>query len=258
MHSFLYEGWVKHRRFTPSEHEFKYKLFMMYLDLDEIPGVFDRYWLWSDRRFNLAWLKRKDYIGPENLSIAEAVRSYLREHGFSAEGPIRLLTHLRYFGYGFNPVSFYYCFNRDDTRIEHIIAEVSNTPWKEKHYYLLDVDNESQDVGKLRFSNEKKFHVSPFLPMDMQCSWQLNQPDNKLHVYIGNHKNDTLVFDAIMKMERKPISHKNLASALIRFPFMTFNVMKGIYWQALKLWLKKVPFYSHPKYEEASKSTDKL
>ena len=258
MHSCLYEGWVKHRRFQPGRHEFRYRLFMMYLDLDELPALFDAYWLWSARGFNLAWFKREDHMPPYEDTLLGSVRRFLRDHGHSSEGPVRLLTHLRYFGYGFNPVSFYYCFNREDTRVEHIVAEVSNTPWRERHYYLLSAEANAGDERNMRFDHDKAFHVSPFMPMSMRYGWRLSEPGEKLFVHIENYQDDARVFDAIMGLKRKPITHRNLASVLLRYPAMTFQVVYGIYWQALKLWLKKTPLYSHPNPKEAPGRANEL
>ena len=138
MHSCIYNGWVRHRRYEPTGHEFRYRLFMMYLDLAELPQLFDRYWCWSTRRAALARFQREDYHGDAAKPLDEAVRdSVARVTGRRPSGPIRVLTHLRYFGYIFNPVTFYYCFDESGTQVETILAEITNTPWKERHAYAL-------------------------------------------------------------------------------------------------------------------------
>ncbi|MBP8912193.1 MAG: DUF1365 domain-containing protein, partial [Phycisphaerae bacterium] len=138
MHSAIYEGTVRHRRFAPVRNEFVYRLFMMYLDLGELDEVFRGHWLWSTRRLNLACLRRKDHLGDPTISIDEAVRLLVAERtGVRPNGPIRLLTHLRYFGHCFNPVSFFYCYDSNDQRVETIVAEITNTPWHERHCYVL-------------------------------------------------------------------------------------------------------------------------
>ncbi|TFG84011.1 MAG: DUF1365 family protein, partial [Chromatiales bacterium] len=130
MHSALYKGWVRHRRRTPAGNSFRYRLFMVYLDLDELPGAFDHNWLWSARRPALAWFRRKDFLGPPALPLDEAVRVRVEEHtGERPAGPIRMLAHLRYFGYCLNPVTFYYCFDAADREVRWIVAEINNTPW---------------------------------------------------------------------------------------------------------------------------------
>lgn len=158
MHSCLYDGWVRHRRFAPRAHAFRYRLFMAYLDLTELDRVFRGRWFWSTRRPALAWFRRADYLGDPSVPLDQAVRDCVeRNTGVRPRGPIRLLTHLRYFGYVFNPVSFYYCFDTADTRVETIVAEITNTPWGERHAYVLSARGEQP----LRFRFGKAFHVSP-------------------------------------------------------------------------------------------------
>lgn len=248
MQSCLYKGWVRHRRQTPQPHEFRYALFMLYLDLAELPTVFDRRWLWSTSRAALARWRRADHHGdpdePLDLSIRRLVETC---SGLRPTGPIRLLTHPRYFGYGFNPVSFYYCFDAAGTNLSAIVAEINNTPWGEQHCYVLPAHaNEGTTERKLRFRFGKDFHVSPFLPMDMDYDWRFNEPDGHLLVHMENWRDGAQVFDATMALEREPISGASLAHALVAYPLMTAKVAIAIYWQALQLWLKRTPFLTHP------------
>ena len=244
MHSALYTGQLRHRRFAPREHQFSYRLFMMYVDLAELDEVFRGRWLWSARRPALAWLRRADYIGDPGLPIDTVVRDRIAERtGARPTGPIRMLTHLRQFGVGFNPVTFYYCFDDSDSRVETIVAEITNTPWNERHAYVLP------DVGParpLRYRIAKQFHVSPFMPMDLSYDWRFSQPSARLSVHMEDLQDDRKIFDATLTLQRREISSAALAHALIAFPFMTARVVGAIYWQALRLWLKRIPFHSHP------------
>jgi DUF1365 family protein len=233
---------------------------MMYLDLDELPGLFDRYWLWSAERFNLAWFRRSDHMGDKNIPLKQAVRDRLYEStGIVADGPIRLLTHCRYFGFGFNPVSFYYCFDRNNTRIEHIIAEVNNTPWGEQYCYVLtETDNvaNKRGAGKHKqYRPVKDFHVSPFMPMNINYDWRFNQPDQRLTVHMQNFIDNEKLFDATLDFEYRPMTSKNMARVLVQYPIITMKVVTGIYYQALRLLLKRIPFYDHPATSEKSVST---
>ncbi len=265
MKSCIYKGPVRHRRFAPGQHEFSYGLFMMYLDLQELPDLFKPFWLWSTERFNLASYRRKDHLGDPQNSLLEEVKDRIQEHtGRRPEGPIRLLTHLRYLGYGFNPVSFYYCFDAEDKKLETIVCEVNNTPWGEQHLYVLsDYDsapltaNQSTGRKNLKFQRKKEFHVSPFMPMDIDYDWTFSVPGEKLNIHMQNYQQGEKLFDATLTFKKLPINSATLASVLTHFPLMTLKVVGGIYFEALRLWLKKIPFYSYAENSEAPKSVNK-
>ncbi|PHR51924.1 DUF1365 domain-containing protein [Cycloclasticus sp.] len=251
VNSKIFTGRVRHRRFKPKENEFQYTIFMLYLDLDELPTLFDRFWLWSLNKPNVASFQTQQYLADENGCIKTAVKHEVKTQlGVVPKGPIRLLTHLSYFGYCFNPVSFYYCFNEDGETLDFIVAQINNTPWNERHCYVLD--NRPSDASNspskvVRSEFEKTFHVSPFLPMDMRYFWRFNTPSEKLAVYMKNTQDDETFFDVNLSLKRKEINSLNLCAALVKFPLMTWQVITGIYWQSLKLWLRKTPFYDHPK-----------
>lgn len=181
MKSGIYFGRVEHRRLAPVEHGFSYRMFMLYLDLAELPRVFRGRWLWSTRRAALARFRREDHFGEPGRPLDECVRDLVaQETGARPGGPIRLLTHLSYFGYVFNPVSFYYCFDADDTRVQTIVAEVNNTPWGERHCYVLsqgaNMGSKAGQGGHGRFFPRKVMHVSPFMEMDVTYDWRFGGP----------------------------------------------------------------------------------
>lgn len=260
MRSCIYNGSVRHRRHEPAGHEFRYDLFMMYLDLAELPYLFDRYWCWSARGAALAQFRRSDYHhtlndgddGSDELSLDEAVRRTVTGHtGRRPEGPIRMLTHLRYFGYVFNPVTFYYCFDSRGTQVQTVLAEITNTPWKERHAYVLPISAATRADNVMRFEFGKEFHVSPFWPMDMRYDWRLTVPGEELRIHMENlqHKDGhgRRTFDATLTLQREEISSASLSRALLRYPLMTAKVSGAIYWQALRLWFRRTPFFTHPK-----------
>jgi DUF1365 family protein len=253
MKSAIYEGVVRHRRRAPAVNEFSYRMFMVYLDLAELDRVFRRHWFWSARRPALAWFRRSDHFGDPAVPLDRSVRELVRDRtGTWPTGPIRMLTHLRYFGHVMNPVSFFYCFSPDEKRVEAIVAEVHNTPWGERHCYVLDRRASVGEGKRLRFRFAKEFHVSPFMEMDQTYDWRFNEPGRRLAVHMENLEGGEKLLDATLTLERKKMTAGNLASVLARFPLMTVKVVGAIYWQALKLKWKRVPFVTHPKKKNTS------
>jgi DUF1365 family protein len=250
MHSAIYRGWLRHRRLEPRAHAFRYPVFMMYLDLAELDQVFRGRWLWSTRRAAPARFDRADHLGDPQVPLDRAVRDLVAAHtGARPAGPIRLLTHLRCFGYGFNPISLYFCFDAAGERVQALVAEVSNTPWGERHCYVLSDPDRSPGGRTLRYRCDKALHVSPFMPMRLGYDWAVSEPGERLAVHIalrpqgqpGRH-----LFDATLSLARRPVTAGELAAVWLRFPLMSFKVITMIHWQALRLWLKRVPFHAHP------------
>jgi len=228
---------------------------MFYLDLAELPNIFNKRLLWSTKKPSLAWFRREDHFGDAEVSLDEQVRNLVAERtGDRPNGPIRLLTHLRYFGYCFNPVSFYYCFDASDSKVETIVAEVSNTPWGERYCYVLSPSMDIGEGGIKRYRMTKQFHVSPFMNMEQDYDWRFVDPLEKLSVYMrSNRKEDSgKLFDASMLLRRKEITGLNLAFIMLRYPFMTGKVIFLIYLQALIMWLRRFTVYDHPKHSESS------
>ena len=254
--SAIYQGSVQHRRHAPHAHAFSYRMAMLYLDLAEIDQLFAGRWLWSSEHRNIAEFRRSDYLGDASIPLDEAVRMRVADAtGRTPEGPIRLLTHLRYFGHSFNPVSFYYCFEADGSTLDVVVAEITNTPWKERHAYVLPLSTAKRNGRSFLWQFEKAFHVSPFMAMERDYAWRLSAPEEQLLIHMnvlqrGGHAKRE--FDATLTLKRRPINASNLARVLLRFPIMTTRIVGAIHWQALRLWLKRNPVHDHPDNNKAA------
>lgn len=246
MRSSLYEGHVLHRRTVPVDHVFRFPLFMVYLDLGELDVVFERRWLWSTRGAAFARFDRRDHLGDPEVSLEESVRTLVADRtGHRPLGPIGLLTHLRYAGYLINPVSFYYCWDEGADALEAVVADVTNTPWNERHAYVLEAPD--RELSGIRASSSKDFHVSPFMGMDLSYRWTFAPPRQGLSARIESiDPSGDRVFDAALAMVQRPIGTASLARALALHPFMTAQAAAAIYWQALRLYAKRAPFHPHP------------
>jgi hypothetical protein len=230
---------------------------LCWLDLAELDEVFSGRWFWSVRRPAPVRFRRADYLGDPAVPLDSAVRDLVaRESGRRPAGPIRMLAHLRSFGVCFNPVSFYYCYDADDARVEAIVAEITNTPWNQRHAYVLRSPDDAAPGRKLlRFELAKDFHVSPFMPMDMDYDWRFTPPGETLGVHMVNRRAGRRVFDAVLTLRRQEITGASLAAALVRQPCGSLAALLRIYWQALRLWSKRTPFHVHPAGRAPESST---
>jgi DUF1365 family protein len=251
VNSAIYTGQIRHRRHSAGEHAFTYPIAMLYVDLDELPVLFNNIPLWSARRPAPGWFREQDYLAN---TPGKTLRQRVNNTVFSAtgkypSGPVRLLSHPRHFGIGMNPISCFYCYKADGVTLQYMIAEVTNTPWRERVAYVLPCDPEKKQQH-VRFA--KSMHVSPFNPMTMDYVARFNTADEKLYLHLENRarspdgNSEETVTDATLTLIRQPWSRKHLLRLLWQFPFMTLQVAVGIYWQALRLWIRGARFHHHP------------
>ncbi len=240
MKSALYVGRVTHRRFRPREHRLSYGVFWLLLDIDHFPTGLR--WL-SRNRFNLFSFYDRDYADQSDTALRPQIEALLVPAGIDLTGgTIRLLTMPRVLGYGFNPISVYFC-QRPDESLAAIVYEVHNT-FGERHSYAVAVPPEA--TLPLRHSSEKAFYVSPFLPMGLRYSFRIIPPGERAMLAITVEDSQGVLLTAALVGERKPMSDGWLARLFVVMPLLTLKVTGGIHWEALLLWLKKVALVPRP------------
>ena len=244
MESALYVGRLRHRRFSPKEHSFEYPVFLSLLDVDDIPRLMRRSPLSSYERWNVAGYFERDHFGDSSKSLRERIEDDASKNGVKIpDGKIFLLTHLRYFGYVFNPVSFFY-FCDAAGQLCQMMAEVNNT-FGESHNYWLTPGNERAAVAARRYTSEKRMHVSPFMGMDLDYDWIFTEPGERLVAHMNALRDGKPFFDATLRLHRREWTRAELHRVLAAYPLMTAAVIGAIHWEALKLWIKKVPVFKH-------------
>lgn len=238
MNSAVYRGQVRHCRYQPREHVFNFPLYMLGLDLDELEALAASTRLFALDGFAPLSLHRKDYLGDPTVPLKTAVIDTVNQLGGNGAGITRvmMLTQVRCFGFYFSPVNFYFCYTPSSAR--YLLAEVTNTPWRESHCYLVDLNSPQP--------TPKSHHVSPFMSMALDYHWHIQAPAEHILVHIENRQQETKLFEATLNLVREDWGSPTLRQALLRWPLMTMSIVRGIYWQALRLWMKAMPVYQHP------------
>lgn len=246
-------GTIRHHRYFPKSHLFNYEMYWSLLDLDLIDANCEKYRYLSNESWNILSFRKKDFFTQDQKTNKASIQKLILDKtGTHFNGKVLLLSHLRFLGFNFNSVSFYFCIDQQG-KLEHIVAEITNTPWGERHPYLLSCNESYERDDCYIFNFNKEFHISPFVSMDMDYQWLFKIEDDQLRIHmkantLQNNAENKKIIDVTFTGKQLPLSQSNLNRMILKHPFQPLKMVWRIYWQALKLWLKKTPFYSHPKY----------
>lgn len=255
----LFKGIVTHTRTSPILHRFKYSFFQIWLDVERPTLIDNISCFWSSKNSNLVRFNRKNYLpnnDNETLTLHQSVYKKIQQQtGKKFQGKAYLLTSLSYWGYCYNPVSFYICYSHNG-KLEFILSEIHNTPWGERFTYVHDVSSslnkvssqgENKTSDKLQFKFDKQFHVSPFMPMGLQYDWEFQIDQKKILIKMNLHQQKKSIFNATLDLKGEELTSNKANKLPFYYPFMCLRVLFAIYWHALRLRVKGVTFFDHPK-----------
>ena len=251
MNSALYHGHIQHRRLHPKQHAFRYSIGLLWLDLSEQEALFSLSRLAGKSRFAPFSFRETDYLPHltrSGVSLFDAVCTSIQELGELNISRICVLTQPRSWGLSFNPVSFFYCYDGEH-QLRAILCEVRNTPWRERYHYVL----RTEQTDTNQFSVAKSFHVSPFLPRDIEHRMRFYQDGHRLTVYMSDFQQTQKVFDAGLSLFKIELNRQSVKNYVFQFPWMSAKTLLGIYWQALRLVLKGLRYQPHLPADGSSK-----
>ena len=255
----LFKGWVQHSRIQPKQHRFRYRYFQIWLDVKKTDELNKLSRWWSTHKFNLIHFNRQNYL-PGSGSIYDEVRKIIKNQtNETFQGDVYLLGSLSYWGHCYNPVCFYFCYTKNQ-ELKYVLSEIHNTPWGQRFVYVHNIDLLKQPYQDLkisshtndllsdnvRFNFDKKFHVSPFMPMDIQYDWQFKVGSQRIAISMNLLQKNKSIFNAKMILTDVALDSNTARSLAFSYPFACMKVLIAIYWQALILWLKRIPFFTHP------------
>ena len=247
-------------------HEFRYRVSWLYLNLDDLPELLRKLWCFSRSRWSVASFQLDDHLDEEQLrefdnDLPAFLRFQIQSAGATVgDGPICVLTPLRHFGFYFSPLSLFFCWDKAESEVPVVVAEVNNTPWRQKHWYVLGDQNLTQSPksqvphqraalagsSSEKYIHEKKFHVSPFMEMEQRYEWTVSKPEDKLKISIQSHDQAGQIFGASLNLDRRPLTNWTFFRMVLRYPLAPLQILGAIYFEAFRLWRKGLPYHPNP------------